>query len=114
MNLFNGNITPGEQKPLEYPMRRYYDREFNKLREQLCGSLNEEEQALLSKLLDTGTSENVYSDIDAFIHGFRLAALLMVEVFHEKDGLLDDREQYLRHLLHRPFVGTKSALDDLG
>ena len=111
MNLFNGNFSPAERKSEELPLRKFHSKECDKLKKQLEASLNEDEKNLLTKLLDTHTIESTYTDMDAFITGFRMAALIMVDVFHDKDDLLDNKEQFLRHLLHRPFHGTPSPMD---
>ena len=111
MSLFYGNIRPAEQNPSELPLQKYYSKEYDKLKERLDGLLNEDEQELLTELLDTKAAEDSYSDVNSFVYGFRLAASLMVEVLHDKDDLLYDREKYLRHLIHRPYVGTPSPMD---
>ena len=67
----------------------------------------------MNQLLDTHVGGCDYSDIEAFANGYRLATMLMVEVFYNKDNILENKEQYLRHMLHKPFVGTPSATDDL-
>ena len=74
--------------------------------------LDEDGQKLLDELLDTHLDCRSYSDYEAFINGFRFAAMLMVEVYHEGDNLLENKEQYLRHFLHRPFGGTPSPVED--
>jgi len=73
--------------------------------------LDEDGQKLLDELLDVNISK--YSSYDSFITGYRLATLLMVEVYHNKDSLLENREQYLRNLIHRPYHRTPSQIDDL-
>ena len=78
--------------------------------------MNEEEQKLLNDLLEKENADSTYSDMDAFVIGFRLTALIMVEVFHDKDDLLHDKEQYLRHMLQHPFRGAlclRKMIDDL-
>jgi hypothetical protein len=67
---------------------------------------------LLNDLLEEQASENAYTDMESFVTGFRLATMLMVEVFHDMDNLLENKEQYLRHLIHRPSRDTPSAMDD--
>jgi len=97
MNLFNGNIRPAERKPLDFPLREHYSKEFNKLKEQLDCLLNEDNKELLNNLLDMQLSETEYSDYSSFIFAFRLAALLMIEIFHDKDSLLYNKENHLQH-----------------
>lgn len=91
MNLFKGNLNLSEHKPNDFPLRRHYSKEFGKIKNQLEGLLNDDGKELLEELLDMDTSEAIFSDMDSFIYGFRLAALLMIEVFHDKDNLINDR-----------------------
>ncbi|MCL2673721.1 MAG: hypothetical protein FWE92_00145 [Defluviitaleaceae bacterium] len=111
INLFNENLDLTKRQLLDFPLREYHQKEHDKLRKQLDGMLNEDGQKLLDELLETSTHENQYYNYESFICGFRLAALLMVEVFHDKDNMLENREQYLRHLLNLPYRGTSSVSD---
>ena len=113
INLFNENLDLTKRVLPELPLQKHYQKECAKLKKQLTSSLNEEEQRLLEELLETNAYEGTYSDYEAFISGFRLAALLMVEVFHDKDNLLENKEQYLRHFIHCPYKGTPSTIDNL-
>ena len=113
INLFNGNLDLTKRMSPDFPLQKHYSKEYDKLRKQLGGLLNEEGKKLLDELLDTDISQSNYASYDAFIVGFKLAALLMIEVFYDKDKLLENKEQYLRNHLHRPFRGTPSAVDDM-
>ena len=112
MSLYTENLSLSNRKPLDFPLRNYHQKEYDKLKEQLDGLLDNDGQELLDKLMESHDAEDTYTDAGAFISGFRLAALLMVEVFHDKDNLIHNKEQYLRHLIHRPYVGTPSPLGD--
>ena len=107
MNLFTGNIRPAEMKPSTCPLHQFYKKVYAELEKQLCSSLNEEESELLAKLLEAKNAVNAYGDTDTFINGFQLGALMMVDVFRDEDNLLDNTEQYLRRLIHRPYHGTE-------
>jgi len=72
-------------------MRKHHQKEYDRLKGKLDGMLNEEGQGLLNELLEAKTSVNIYSDYGSFASGFRLATLLMVEVFYDKDSLFYDR-----------------------
>ena len=113
INLFNGNIDFTKRTLPDFPLQKHYQKECEKLKKHLDGLLNEDERELLEELLEAGASEGRYSDYDAFISGFRFAALLMVEVFHGKDNMLGNNEQYLRNFIHRPYRGTPSAMGNL-
>ena len=107
INLFNGNIRPSEIKPTKYPQQKFYQEEYRKLEKQLSSFLNEENVQLLNKLLEAKTAADSYQDVDAFVNGFRLGSLMMVDVFRDEDDLLENREQYLRQLIHRPYYGAE-------
>ena len=112
INLLNGNLDLNKRVIPEFPLQKYYQKECDILKKKLDNSLSEDGQKLLDELLDTNACESQYGNYDSFISGFRVATLLMVEVFHDKDNLLENREQHLRHLLHRPYRGTPSVMDD--
>ena len=112
INLYNGNLEL--TKPLtNFPLQKHYQKEYGKLKKQLNSLLDEDGNKVLDSLLEVSSLENGYGDYDSFITGYRLATLLMVEVFQDKDKLLENREQFLRNLIHRPYHGTPSAADDL-
>lgn len=112
MNLFTGNLNFQKRNIEEFPLEKYHDKEYEKIKSKLDSLLNEEGKELLRELLDTHATCSNYSDIEAFANGFRLATMLTVEVFYDKDNLLEIKEQYLRHMLHKPFKGTPSPLED--
>ena len=93
INLFNGTLKIGERQFTEFPLREHYQEEFDKLKKQLDNLLDEDGRELLDGLLEANTSENLYSNYDSFIAGYRIATLLMVEVYHNKDRLIKNREQ---------------------
>ena len=111
INLYNGNLNLSKRLT-SFPVQMHYEKEYRKLKNQLDSLLDEDGKKLLDKLLDVSNLESGYSSYDSFITGYRLATLLMVEVFQDKDKLLENREQYLRNLIHRPYHGTPSAADD--
>lgn len=59
-----------------------------KLEESLNASLNTEEKELLKMLEDTLGDVSDGNETDRFIRGFRLGALMMVEVFDGRDNLV--------------------------
>ena len=87
-------------------LQKFHSRECAKIKKQLDNQLNKEGKALLSELLDIHVNSSNYSDIEAFADGFRIATMLMTEVYYDKDNLLENKEQFLRHMLHRPLEGT--------
>ena len=87
VDLYTGNLNISEREPLSSPLRKLYLKEYNKLKEQFDCLLNEKEKLLLNELLEAKNSEMGVSDIGAFISGFRLAVLLMIEVLYSKRHL---------------------------
>ena len=110
INLYTGNLNLSKRLT-NFPLQKHYEKEYKKLKNQLDSLLNEDGQKILDKLLDVSILES--SSYDSFITGYRLATLLMVEVFQDKDKLLENREQFLRNLIHRPYHGTPSPMDDI-
>jgi len=103
MNLFTGNLDFHKRSIEDYPLQKYHDKEYDKLKKKLDSLLNEDGRDMLKELIETHGIKNIYSDMEAFINGFRIATMLMVEVYYDKENLLENKEQYLRHMLHRPF-----------
>ena len=112
INLFNENLDLTKRQLLDFPLREHYQQEHDKLQKQLDGVLNKDGQKLLDALLEANTHEKQYYSYESFICGFRLASLLMIEVFHDKDNMLENKEQYLRHFNHQ-YKGMPSVMDDL-
>jgi len=111
MNLYTGNLNFAKRNTEDFPLQKYHKKEYDKIKEKLDSLLNDDGKELLDTLLDSHIDGKDYSDTEAFINGFRIATMMMVEVYYDKDNLLENKEQYLRHMLHRPFEGTPSAMD---
>jgi hypothetical protein len=88
-NLFNKNLNLSERTPIDFPLRKHHEKKCEKFKQQLEGVLDDDAKKLLKKIMEESNAESSYSDIDSFITGFRLATLLMVEVFHDKDNLIE-------------------------
>lgn len=58
------------------------------LQEKLAEKLNDEENALLTQLLDTLFDESCFDAEAKFERGFRLGALMIAEIFAEQDMFL--------------------------
>jgi len=103
MNLYMGNLNLAKLNTEDFPLQKYHEEEYDKIKEQLDKLLDDYGRKLLNELLDKHICGKSYSDTEAFINGFRIATMMMVEVYYDKDNLLETKEQYLRHMLHRPF-----------
>ena len=109
MNLYNGNIDFQKRTIDQLPIEKYHDEEYDKIKNHLDELLDDDGRKLLNELLDIHVNGSDCSSIDAFTKGFRVATMLMVEVYYDNDNLLESKEQYLRNFLHRPFGGTAST-----
>lgn len=59
--------------------------------EELDGKLNDEEKKLFMQFQDSHSdAEQIYA-VDRFVRGFRVAVLMMFEVFAESDDLFFDK-----------------------
>lgn len=108
-NLYNGNLNFQSSTLEKPPLEKYYDKEFERIKSQLEGELDNNGRALLNALLEHSPIASSHSNVDSFIKGFRFATMLTVEVFHDKDNLLESKERFLRQMLHRPFADTQTA-----
>ena len=111
MNLYYGNLDFQKRTREQLPLEQYHSKEYDRIKNHLETMLDEDGKKLLNELLDAHVDGSDGSSIDAFTKGFRVATMLMVEVYYDNDNLLENKEQYLRNFLHRPFVATPSTLD---
>ena len=72
------------------PQRKKLLDQSGELLTKLNGKLNDEEQELLSRFINTILDENHLYAQDRFIRGYRLGVLMTTEVFSEQDSYLDD------------------------
>ena len=64
-----------------------------RLEEELSATLNDSEKELLEKLRDSHEEANQSDSQRCFINGFRLGALVIMEVFAGRDGLVLGNEE---------------------
>lgn len=102
MNLYAGNLNLTKQNIEDFPLQKHHEEEYDKIKEQLDKLLDDDGRELLNELLDNHVYGKDYRDTEAFISGFRVATMMMVEVYYDKDNLLEIKEQHLRHMLNRP------------
>ena len=82
--LWYGNIQPAEETTPTAEMRdvsRYISQQTEKLREML----SDDGKALLEKLADNFCESSSLLAREAFRHGFKLGANLMIEIRTDKD-----------------------------
>ena len=85
-DLYFGNITPNEQKMTpDSELKKAVDRVV-RYENQLAERLNEDEQAILTKLIRSQHEINSITALENFILGFRLGARIMAECMDGNDG----------------------------
>ena len=87
-NLRMGTETMEYNSELKNAMKRVC-----RLEEELSAPLNDSEKELLEKLRDSHEEANQSDSQRCFINGFRLGALVIMEVFAGRDGLVLGNEE---------------------
>ncbi len=82
-NLRMGMETMEHNSELKSAMKRVC-----RLEEELSATLNDSEKELLEKLGDSQAEASQSDSQQSFINGFRLGALVIMEVFAGRDGLV--------------------------
>jgi len=83
-----GNISP---EPRLFKTDSHYGRTMRQLsesEEKLLGALSGEQKETLEKFIDAQAEINFLAGIDKFIYGYRLGALMTMEVFAGKENLI--------------------------
>ena len=83
-----GNINPGERS---FKQDTEYGRALKKLTDierKVLASLNESEKALFEALSEAQAAESYLSENGKFIYGYKLGALLMLEIMEGREELL--------------------------
>ena len=85
-DFYYGNITPNEQdmNP-NSELKRAIDR-VARYENQLIGQLDEAEQMLLAKLIESQHEIDSITALENFILGFRLGVRMMAESMDDNDG----------------------------
>lgn len=80
---------------LVFPHSTEHDSEVGQIMEQVCkledslkATLNSEEKELLRTLENTLSIVNSFGETERFIHGYRLGALMMMDVFAGRNNVV--------------------------
>lgn len=92
--LYSGNIGAAHMPPYETESSKYYAKQHSELAAQLEQKLDEQGRRLLGQLQDTRNAEDSAFAYGCFIHGFKLAAQIMTEVFSDPESEVRNKEQY--------------------
>lgn len=79
--LFYGNLNPEERIVPTDPEYRSLNRKISDLMEEVKQRFSESNFAVLEQILDLNGESNSMVTSEAFVQGFRMGALVMVEVF---------------------------------
>ena len=69
---------------------------MDRLEEQLEGLLDEQGRKLLQRLLEARNGADGALAHGSFCHGFKMATLIMAEVFMDKESEMRDKKYYWR------------------
>jgi hypothetical protein len=79
--LYNGSVYPAEQVCPTDPEYRIVNREIGEIKQYLKGKLSEEDKQRFEELEELFCRSSSMESTDIFVCGFRLAALIMIEVY---------------------------------
>ena len=97
--LYNGNVGPAHMPPYETESSKYYSEKADRLEEQLEELLDEQGRKLLRKMLEMKNASSCALTYGCFSHGFKMATLIMTEVFMDKESEILDKDLYWRSRL---------------
>ncbi|MEK5477669.1 DUF6809 family protein [Paenibacillus sp. FSL R5-0407] len=84
--LYRGNLNPQERMVLTVPEYRLLNRKISDLMEELKQRFSEDDFKVLEKILDLNGESNSMLTSEAFVQGFRMGVLVMIEVFYGEGG----------------------------
>jgi|GEM_PF-1160107 hypothetical protein len=79
-NLYYGNINPEETMSISDPKFRELNHNVLKQLEDLKDSLDEQEYKKIIKLSEINSEANALETVNAFTHGFKYGAIMMMEI----------------------------------
>lgn len=91
--IAEGNLRMGTEAVEHDPVLENAMKRVCRLEEKLAETLNDSEKELLEKMNDSQTEVNERNLQQSFINGFRLGALMIMEVFAGRDGLVLGNEE---------------------
>lgn len=79
--LYRGNLNPQERMIPTVPEYRLLNRKISDLMEELKQRFSEDDFKALEEILDLNGESNSMLTSTAFVQGFRMGVLMMMEVF---------------------------------
>jgi hypothetical protein len=94
--LYDGNVGPAHMTPYETERGKYYTEKAKKLEAELEKQLDDQGRKLLRKLQEARNAAYTDSSHGDFIHGFKMATMIMTEVFVDRESEMRRAEFYWR------------------
>lgn len=83
VELYNGSVYPAEQICPTVPAYRPVNREIGEIKQYLKDKLSDEDKQRFEELENLYCRSSSIEMTDTFVCGFRLAALMMIEVYNQ-------------------------------
>lgn len=85
-NLYYGNINPEETMSINTPKYRELSNNILQQLEDIKNGIGEQEYIKIIKLTEISTEANALETANAFVHGFKYGATMMMEILkNEKE-----------------------------
>lgn len=81
--LYNGSVYPAEQVCPTDPEYRIVNREIGEIKQYLKSKLSEEDKQKFEELENLYCQSTSMESTDIFVCGFRIATMIMIEVYSE-------------------------------
>ena len=88
-DLYFGNISPYDNGNVLSPEAQKYQKVIGELESQLSRSLANSDLDLFENLCNSQSGFNAQTATDSFLYGFRLGALMMIDLFDEADSMVE-------------------------
>ena len=88
--LYNGKIAPWERRFMHTPERDKLEERIEAEKNYFQGKMSEDDWAHFAKLEELLGNTSAYEDIDSYLHGFTLGALIMLEIMEKKDIIINE------------------------
>jgi hypothetical protein len=90
--LYNGSVYPAELICSTDPEYRPLNRELGEMKKSFTSDMSAEDRKRFEKIEELNCRSSSMESTESFIYGFRLAALVMMEVYNGKGRITRDEE----------------------
>lgn len=92
--LYNGSVYPAERICPTDPEYRPVNNEIGEIKKYFKNKMSEKDLKLFEKLENLYCQSSSIELTETFVYGFRLAALVIIEVYSEKGRITGDEENH--------------------